>query len=200
MNEGGNARVMRDSSGHGLNGSIGREVQTHTVMRGKTGYGFGHLKNNVPPTHPQHLVTVPNNSRLNPGTGNYAVTITLRFKPGANGSNVMQKGQAGSPGGYFKLEVDRGGVSCLFRGSGGSGAVGSGVISDGAFHTLRCERTRTAVTMTVDGRVRAHRANATGNVANNGPLVIGGKSSCNQTTVQCDYFPGTIDRVQIDAG
>ena len=47
-------------------------------------------------------------------------------------------------------------MQCLFRGAGGSRAVGSG------------------------------RA--------------GGKVSCNQTTVTCDYYVGDLDYVRIDAG
>lgn len=197
MNEGGSATVMQDSSGHGLNGRIGSDVQTHSVLSGRTGYTFPYLKNGVPPTHPGHLVTVPASSALNPGTGNYSVTMTLRFKPAANGGNVMQKGQASSPGGYFKLEIDRGGVSCLFRGTSGSAAVGTGTINNGAWHTITCARTASAVTMTVDGRVTATRRTATGSISNAAALTIGGKASCNQTTVQCDYFSGSIDRVQI---
>lgn len=200
MDEPAGATVMADSSGHGINGAIGSEVQTHTVSGSHVGYAFPYLKNGVAPTHPQHLVRVPADNRLNPGTGNYSVTMTLKFKPAANGGNVLQKGQASSPGGYFKLEIDRGGVSCLFRGASGSGAVGTGTINDGAFHTIRCARTATAVTMTVDGRQTATRAVKTGSISNAAVLTIGGKPSCNQTTVQCDYFSGTIDAVQIDAG
>jgi len=197
MNEGAGATTMADSSGHGISGRIGGDVLTHSVSGGRTGYTFPFLKNGVPPTHPGHLVTVPADSQLNPGTGNFSVTMTLRFKPAANGGNVMQKGQASSPGGYFKLEVDRGGISCLFRGTSGSAAVGTGTMSNDAFHTLTCSRTATAVTMTVDGRVTATRRTATGSISNSAALTIGGKSSCNQRTVQCDYFSGSIDRVQI---
>lgn len=200
MNEGGTATVMNDSSGHRLNGRIGADVQTHSVLSGRTGYTFPYLKNGVPPTHPGHLVTVPANSALNPGTGNYSVTMTLRITPASNGGNVMQKGQASSPGGYFKLEVDRGGISCLFRGKSGSAAVGTGTINNGAWHTLTCSRTAGAVTMTVDGRVTATRRTATGSISNGAALTIGGKASCNQTSVQCDYFAGSVDRVQISKG
>lgn len=124
----------------------------------------------------------------------------MTYQPGANGSNVFQKGQAGSPGGYVKLEVHHGGVSCLFRGSAGSAAVGTGVLSDGAWHTVRCARTGGTVTMTADGRVTARRQHATGRIANAAPVSIGGKDSCDQRKVQCDYFPGEIDRVQVETG
>ena len=140
MNEGRTAHVLHDASGHHLDGAIGSDVDTHVVTGGRTGFAFPYLHNGVAPAHPAHLVTVPSRSELNPGTGDYAVTLTLRYKPGANGSNVFQKGQAGSPGGYVKLEVHSGRVSCLFRGSDGSAAVGTGVLSDGAWHTVRCAR------------------------------------------------------------
>jgi len=199
MNEPAGATTMADSSGHGFTATIGSEVQVHAVSGSHVGFTFPYLHNGVPPTHPQHLVTVGPDTRLNPGTLPYSVTMTLKFKPGANGSNVMQKGQAGTPG-YFKLEIDKGAVSCLYRGTTGSGAVGTGPISDGAFHTIRCARSTTGITMTVDGRQTASRTVKTGSISNAAPLVIGGKDSCNQTTVQCDYFPGTIDAIQIDAG
>ncbi len=198
MNEGAGASTMADSSGHGINGRVGGDVQTHSVSGGRTGYTFPYLKNGVPPTHPGHLVTVPANGQLNPGTGNFSVTMTLRFKPAANGGNVMQKGQASSPGGYFKLEVDRGGITCLFRGTAGSAGVGTGAINNDAWHTITCARTGSTVTMKVDGRVTATRRAATGSISNAAALTIGGKSSCNQKSVQCDYFSGSIDRVQID--
>lgn len=198
MNEGGGAATMQDSSGHGINGRVGSDVQTHSVFAGRTGYTFPFLKNGVPPTHPGHLVTVPADDRLNPGTGDYSVSITLRIQANANGGNIMQKGQASSPGGYFKLEVHHGVVSCLFRGRSGSAAVGTGVIDNNAWHSLTCSRTAGAVQMTVDGRVTATKRTATGSISNAAPLTIGGKSSCNQRTVQCDYFAGSIDRVQIN--
>src|SRR5690348_10920168 len=72
MNEPAGAHTMLDSSGHGLNGAIGTEVLTGTTVQGATGYRFTRLEPNTPPTHPQHLVVVPNNAALNPGTHFYA--------------------------------------------------------------------------------------------------------------------------------
>ena len=40
--------------------------------------------------------------------------------------NIIQKGQSSTPGGYFKIQAPNGIVQCLFRGAGGSRAVGSG--------------------------------------------------------------------------
>ena len=68
------------------------------------------------------------------------------------------------------------------------------------WHTIRCERTATRVTMTVDGVIVARRNGTTGSISNTWPLSIAGKVSCDQVRVTCDYFPGFIDRIQIDAG
>jgi len=78
MDEGRGARVMRDGSGHGINGSIGNEVHTGTVVNGSTGYRFDRLQPDEPPPHPGHLVTVPDNPALDPGNRDYQVTLRLR--------------------------------------------------------------------------------------------------------------------------
>src|SRR4051794_780795 len=75
MNERPGARTMLDSSGHGQNGRIGREVTTGARTSGVTGYRFARLDPDTPPTHPQHLVTVDDDGDLDPGTRDYAVTM-----------------------------------------------------------------------------------------------------------------------------
>jgi len=198
MNEAAGARTMVDSSGHGLNGTIGTEVMTGQVVDGATAYRFERLKPNTPPAHPEHLITVPDNVNLDPGTRDFAVTVRIRTT--ANFGNIIQKGQSGAKGGYFKFQNPNGVVQCLFRGSAGSIAVGSGrPINDGQWHTIRCERTANAVTMTVDGVLATRRNGATGNISNTWPLSIAGKVKCDQIEVTCDYYPGLIDRIQIDA-
>jgi hypothetical protein len=198
MNETTGARVMLDSSGHGLNGSIGTEVLTGQAVDGATAYRFERLKPNTPPAHPQHLVTVPDNNALDPGTRDYAVTVRIRTT--AKFGNIIQKGQSGAAGGYFKFQNPNGVVQCLFRGSAGSIAVGSGrPINDGTWHTIRCERTSSGVTMTVDGVLASRRNGPTGNISNTWPLSIAGKVNCDQIDVTCDYYAGLIDRIQIDA-
>ncbi|HEX8768651.1 MAG TPA: hypothetical protein VF714_09790, partial [Jatrophihabitans sp.] len=79
MNEAAGARTMVDSSGNGLNGTIGSHVQTGVALSGGgTGYRFPYIRPNTPPPDPQHLVTVPHNNRLNPGTGDFAVEFRMR--------------------------------------------------------------------------------------------------------------------------
>lgn len=197
MNESAGARVMTDSSGHGLSGSIGSEVQTGVNVAGAKGYRF--LESGRDNQNPRRLVTVADRSSLDPGTKTYAITWRMRTtKPYGN---VIQKGQSATSGGYFKVQAPNGIVQCLFRGSGGSKAVGSGrALNDGNWHTLRCERTSSGVSLSVDGGTPRVARGATGNISNSFPLSIGGKTSCNQGTVTCDYFVGDIDRVAITAG
>jgi hypothetical protein len=197
MNEPSGARVLLDSSGHGLAGTVGAEVSTGVVVDGATAYRFSRLQPDTPPPHPRHLVTVPDNAALDPGNRDYAVTVRIRttYRFG----NIIQKGQWTVPGGSFKFQIPNGIVQCYFRGSAGAHMVASDrPLNDGAWHTVRCERTLTQVTMTVDGTLVARRAGRTGTIANTWPLAIGGKTACDQIRVTCDYFAGDIDRVEID--
>ncbi len=197
MNEGPHARVMVDSSGHHMNGSVGSDVQTGVRVGGARAYRFPFSGRDH--QNPSRLVTVADNPRLDPGTGYYSITWRMRTtKPYGN---VIQKGQSATPGGYFKIQAPNGIVQCLFRGSGGSKAVGSGrKLNDGKWHTLRCTRTSAGVTLTVDGRTSRTAKGPTGRISNSFPLSIGGKVKCNQRNVTCDYFVGDIDRVAITAG
>jgi len=197
MNEAAGATVMVDSSGNGLNGRIGLEVTTGYTFSGSTGYDFQRLAPNTPPAHPEHLVTVLDNAQLDPGTRDYAITV--RFRTTHNFGNIIQKGQSGAVGGYFKWQAPRGFVQCMFRGSAGQKGVGSGrALNDGLWHVVRCERTATSVTMWVDGVRVARNTGPTGTISNTWPLSIGGKVNCDQIVVTCDYFPGEIDRVVIE--
>lgn len=198
MDEPPGARTMVDVSGNGRKGSIGREVRTGVRADGATGYRFARLEPNTPPTHPQHLVTVPDSSALDPGDRDYAVTVRLRTT--GKFGNILQKGQATVSGGNLKLQIPNGIVQCLYRGAASSLLVSSKRrLNDGRWHTVRCERTRSAVTLTVDGTVEARRSGRTGRIANSWPVAIGGKTRCDQVKVSCDYYVGDLDWVRIDA-
>jgi Concanavalin A-like lectin/glucanases superfamily len=200
MNESPGSTVLVDSSGSGLNGKIGSEVMAGTVVSGATAHRFGYLKPNTPPAHPGHLDSVPNTSKLDPGTSDYAVTMRVKWTN--NFGNMIQKGQSGGVGGYWKWEAPSGVVHCLFRDSKNvSKSVNSKTpLNDGQWHTIRCERTSTGVTMTVDGKLRATGKGKTGSISNTKPLTIAGKGTCDQISVTCDYFVGDIDWVRIEKG
>ena len=198
MNEAAGATIMGDSSGHGLNGTIGSHVQTGVALTGGgTGYRFPYLKPNTPPADPEHIVRVANNPLLNPGTGNFAVEFRMRTTHSFG--NIIQKGQAGSAGGYWKFQQPSGKVSCLCGGSAGSSGAGSTVrVNDGNWHTVRCERTSSSVTMYIDGQRTGRNTNPTGTIANTRPVTIAGKGNCDQVNITCDYFSGDLDYVKIE--
>ncbi len=202
MNEGAGATVMVDASGNGINGAIGGAIQTGFVDGTTTGYHWTSTAPNAPPPKPERLIQVAN-SQLNPGTRDFAVT--MRFRTTHQYGNMIQKGQSQTPGGYFKWQIPQGVLSCLFRGRSTSGAVlsksvssGTTLLNDGLWHTVRCERTTTGVTMTIDGTITHHGNGSTGSISNTVPLTIAGKVNCDQIEVTCDYFAGDIDFVKIE--
>lgn len=194
MNEAAGATTMLDSGPSNLSGTIGSAVQTGVSAGGAKGYRWS--AQNKDGKRPERLVKV-SSSLLNPGTGNFAVTIRLRT--GAGDQNIVQKGQATASGGYWKIDMAKGHVKCTFKGSQGQVAVGSRqTVWDGVWHTVRCERRSTGVSITIDGGTPRTTAGATGTIANSWILAIGGKSSCNPPTVQCDYYVGLLDRVLVE--
>jgi hypothetical protein len=198
MNESSGARTMWDSSGNGYDGRIGREVRTGVRVNGETGYRFDRVEPDRPPTRPQHLVTVPDSRELDPGERDYAVTVRLRTT--GKFGNIVQKGQATVSGGNWKLQIPNGIVQCLFRGSRGTILLSTPrKLNDGRWHTVRCERSSNAVTLWADGTMVARRSGWVGPIANSWPVTIGGKTSCDQVEVGCDYYNGDLDYVQISS-
>jgi hypothetical protein len=193
MNEPSGATTMRDSSSFNLSGTIGSAVVTGVVKSGATGYRWS--SRNTGGLHPERLVTV-NSWRLNPGTGDFAVTV--RLYTGAGDQNIIQKGQSRTAGGMFKIDMLKGHVICMFKGSQGRSAVRSAqTVWDHVWHTVRCERRATRVVLTIDGGTPRSNTGATGKIANNWALAIGGKLRCNPPDVQCDYYVGLLDRAVV---
>lgn len=203
MDEGTSATVMADQSGNGFAGHIGSDVKTGV----STPSGHGYFFSGPSSYHPSRLVTVPDDSRLDPGTGTYAVTI--RFKTGASEPNIVQKGQANQRGGYWKLVLKKGWPRCHFRDANRhTKAIGlvdgspSWKVNDNQWHTVRCERLANGVRVTLDpgqpGSATRFIGGTIGNIDNSRPLSIGGKLDCSAPGVGCDYFNGTIDWITID--
>jgi hypothetical protein len=196
MNEGSSATTMRDSSGSGLSGSIGSAVVTGVVTNGAKGYRW-RSENRLGSAHPERLVKV-SSSRLNPGTAKF--TVIMRFMTGSFGDqNIIQKGQAKTGGGMWKIPLFDGKVGCNFLGVKHRSAVWSRqVVADNKWHTVRCDRRTTGVTITVDGGRSKTNRTWTGSISNTWPLTIGGKLKCDGgKTVGCDYFVGRIDRIVV---
>ena len=181
-------RTMHDVARR-YDGTVGSDVRL-------TGGTYKFL---APPAayRPQHLVTVPNATALNPGTGTWS--MTARFRYTQSSGNIVQKGQAG--GSYFKLESRGGSLSCLFRGASGSKSVGTGTrhFNDGLWHTVTCKRSGSTVSLVIDGNVRSGTG-VTGSITNTRPLSIGGKTACNGDSVGCDYWIGEMDYLRVEVG
>jgi Ca2+-binding RTX toxin-like protein len=194
MNEPPGATTMHDASGSNLNGTIGSAVVTGVVTDGATVYRWP-SGNRWGSAHPERLIRV-DSSLLNPGTADFVVV--MRFQTTSTGDqNIIQKGQARTTGGMWKIPLFGGRIGCNFLGSVHRSAVWSrDTVADGQWHTVRCERRSTGVTITVDGGTPKTNHTWTGSIANTWALSIGGKSQCDGgVTVGCDYFVGSIDRI-----
>jgi hypothetical protein len=196
MNEASGASTMADSGGMGINGSIGSDVLTGVKVGSSTIYRFPFVQGLGTAYRPQRLITVPDSAYLDVTGSSYEVTARLKTKQ--TWINVTQKGQAGSSGGFWKLELDNGYPNCLFRGPSGSLTVTSTVqVSDNAWHTVTCRHSAQGLQVIVDGAAGRLRGGTTGPINNNRPVNIGGKSNCDGVTVGCDYYSGDIDWVSI---
>jgi Ca2+-binding RTX toxin-like protein len=195
MNEGRGATTMHDSSGSHLSGTIGSALVTGVVTDGATGYEW--LAANRSGVHTERLIKV-DSARLNPKTANF--TVIVRFHTGSTGDqNIIQKGQARTVGGMWKIPLFGGRVGCNFLGVVQRSAVWSReTVADNKWHTVRCDRRRTGVTLTLDGGAPKTNSNWTGSISNTWPLAIGGKPKCDGgVSVGCDYYAGLLDRVVV---
>jgi hypothetical protein len=202
MNEAPGATVAVDSSGMGHDGAIGDHLVAHN--------GYITWDHHSPDANiyygAKHLIMVNDakDGSLDPGTGNFSVEI--RFRSTVKFGNVIQKGQAHSAGGQVKFQQPGGYMSCMFRSPTGIASIKSSIFtSDGAWHTIRCDRTPTQVTMYVDGVFNKRIRHATGNINNTKPWTIGGKFDCdtsnpNTGADSCDYWAGDMDYVHITKG
>jgi hypothetical protein len=196
LNESSGASTAVDSSGHHHNGKIGSRVDM----------GGGHARFPVEPKDTSlgsaPLIDVPDASdgSLDPGRGTF--TVVVKYRSTHSEGNLAQKGQATNSGGQVKLEQVGSALSCSFRTSAGAATAGSGtvVMNNGTWHTVRCVRTATSVTMYVDGQRTSRSTTSTGNLDNTMPWTIGGKPKCNGSSVDCDYFAGDVDYLRLTKG
>lgn len=197
MNEAPGATTMHDSSDSDIDGKIGSAVVTGGVFDGATGYQW--LGTNRDGVHRERLVKV-DSRRLNPWRGDFAVIV--RFSTGFQGhQHLIQKGQSGAEGGMWKIHLQRteGRVGCTFVGSRDKAGIRSREtgLADGAWHTVRCERRRTGVSVIVDGGEPTTNPKWTGKIGNTWPTSIGGKWFCRVPDIHCDYYVGRIDRIVV---
>ena len=201
MNEPAGASMMNDVSGNGRDGTIGSDVITGVSDKGAKSYRWPYTSA-TSGYKPERIVNVPHHPSLNPGSGDYS--ITMRYRTNVSFGNIIQKGQGGAPGGYWKIENPGGYLTCVFRGvvSGGwnrKEVVSSRPLNDGQYHTITCERVGKTLRLIVDGVLDDSAGNAIGSISNDQPMSIGGKTNCFSPSISCDYFSGWIDEISIGA-
>ena len=199
------SRTWKDVSGaSGITATSGADV----VLLGTAIRTPWIANHSSPPTAPGRLTTA-NDARLQPNTGEFAVQ--MRFRTTQNYGNVIQKGQSGTKGGYWKWEQPNGRLVCLFRDAQSrnlSANAGTARTNTGAWTTVRSALARRTdgtaqVTLTITVGTTAPVVRRTSWMtsvpsATARRLSISGKSSCDQVKTTCDYFAGDIDDLVIE--
>jgi hypothetical protein len=151
---------------------------------------------------PRAILEGERDDNLNPGTRQlrYGASVRMTHADLADGANVVQKGYSVGRISQYKLQVDHrlGHPSCVLAGDGRIYRAEPAVdVADGRWHDLSCTRTRSQMTMLVDGVPAASAAVPQSlSIANAEPLRVGGKG----TSKSNDQFAGEIDNVFIAIG
>ena len=202
MDEPSGARTMNDASSLGgyNNGTVVGVETGVPGLDGGSAYRFGGSSD---------YVTVPDDSALSPGTRRIVLSATIKIANHAmvdDSYDVVRKGIASTPGGYWKMEVNRrssspsvGRLRCVFKGilSGATKVQAMKIagpdVVDGRTHRLQCIRDGSAVQAVVDGKVFG-KSQSTGSISNTAPVYVGAKMPGD------DVMQGDVDRVTVDIG
>ena len=178
--------TMLDSAGRDNDGDL------HSVTVGASGrIGNGYAFNGK-----SSYVSVPSKDSLNPKSAN--VTISISFKttslPSGADWDLIRKGYYATSGGEWKVELQPSGrASCGFKGSGYVFLeAGPNHLNDGAWHTVTCTKTSSAVTLKVDGKSFS-KSGKVGSISNTKPIVIGAYPGK-------EFFKGTLDEASVTIG
>jgi hypothetical protein len=180
--------VMHDSARH-HNGTLFNVTLGVPGFRGSTAYGFNGSSS---------YVSVPSARDLNPGRRSLAVTIHLKTTnvPGKGIVwTLIRKGHWATKGGEWKIKYNhRGQVACGFRGSSGrfASVTVKTALNNGKWHTIRCLKTSSKISITVDKKTRSRKAKV-GKIANHSPVVLGAYPNGG-------FFNGSLDEAKIAIG
>jgi hypothetical protein len=157
--------VMHDGSTYGNDGTL------QNVGTGLGAYTFTTVGK------PSRVV-VPNSASLNPGTHTFTVSmhvwVVAKPKSGTD-YDLIRKGQ-GDAAADWKIEImDTGRARCYTKGSEGKGNIySSRALSTGAWHTVVCTYSPSAVKISVDGSSKTEKRTI-GAISNNNALSIAAK-------------------------
>jgi hypothetical protein len=144
------------------------------------------------------LLEASSDADLNPGVRKFTwgASILVTRAQVAGSSNIMQKGVSTS-GSQWKMQIGaaQGRAQCVVVGLGSATAYiarSTNTVTDGAWHKVMCDRTGTALSVSVDGVSRGRVAvPAALSISNTMPLRIGGPNF-NTTS---DMYHGYLDDV-----
>ncbi len=146
---------------------------------------------------PRALVRLPDDDRLDPGGQDFKYGVRVRLPPDqtAAGSNLVQKGRYGTPGGQWKLQVDgaEGRPSCVLQGEVGENRetvrlVANQGIADNRWHWVSCQIADDRLTIVIDDMAKTIDAEV-GTVGNAAGVRIGASGP----KAPADQFHGIID-------
>ena len=179
-----------DSTGRGHTGTLHHVAVGRSGISG-SGYGFSGKPS---------YVTVPSSGDFSPGSGNFKITLAVRF-PALPSSSVadfdlLRRGLSSTAGGSYKLEILRSGRAfCDYRGSSGEVTVtGTQNLANNKWHTISCARVGNSAVLTVDG-ASVSRSGSIGSITGSSTLYIGAKDSSGN-----DQYSGLMDAVSITKG
>jgi hypothetical protein len=143
-------------------------------------------------------VVVPSASSLNPARATFKVRVRVKFGTPPekhHDYDLLRKGMAGTPNGFYKLEVThRGRARCVMGGFLQTATLAKGPdLADGRWHTLKCLKTSRLVRLKIDGNAYECRAEV-GHIWNGAALTLGFRKGGS------DYYKGFMDDVRIGRG
>ena len=182
---------MDELSGTAMRDSVGSHTGAlHSVQLGRPGFAgmaYGLAGSG--------FVSVPSTSDLNPGSQDVTLTIHLQTTqaPASPDWDLIRKGLFTDPG-EFKVEYQPSGqASCGFIGSAGSSELMAGpALNDGAWHTVQCVKTSSAIKLIVDGKGFSQAARI-GSISNSADLLIGSRGGS-------EFFRGSLDQASVQIG
>lgn len=199
-----------DESGNDHLGAVTPGTIPGTVMVVARSDGEGNALMFPPPgcetDCPRVFLDAQGTEDLNPGEGDFAISLDLLVPPDAPGDeNVAQKGFYDSAGGQWKIElsIDLRPICILRYGAGMAELVRAGLprsINDGEWHTYRCARRGGVVEARLDDgvgddlREEPIPDGVTVSIENGDRVLIGGQAGGSSS----DQFYGILDNVQLE--
>ena len=178
--------TMRDTSGT-YNGSISGDVTLGVAGVTGKAYEFN-----------GGLVSIPSAPVLNPGRGRFSVSISFKSSdmPSGDSYDLVRKGYETTRGGDWKIEVLPGGnVHCQYRGNKRDVNVrGASNVVNGLWNRITCTKSRSGVTLMVNGATQAWSKRDPGKVSNSSAVHVGAKKSSQ------DQVRGRLDSLTIAKG